>query len=75
MSYVLYNDKTKECPGEWVVRRHLTKQGETSVDLKPSARGRTRQECVDTLLRKHPFVGSMTYVAREDDSVVEGAFV
>lgn len=74
--YVLYNDQTADYPGEWVVRRQLAKAGEISRDAELSARGKTKEECVKNFLAK-PFVGSMTYLARDpsDDQVIEGTFV
>jgi hypothetical protein len=75
--YVVYNERTTDYPGEWVVRRQTVVDGEVIVDAELAARGPTKKECFGDLLLKHPHVGSMTYLARsaDDDPVIDGTFL
>ena len=76
--YVLYNDTTKDYPGEWVVRLHRVAAGVTAeLDPALTARGSTKEECLASLFEKHPEVGSMIYLHRleDDDPVIEGTFI
>ena len=75
--YVLYNDTTSDHPGEWVVRRQVVLEGEVRCDPDLCARGRSREECVDNLLRDHPHVGGLVYLGHSssDDKCIAGTFL
>ena len=75
--YVLYNDRTSDYPGEWVVRRQVAFEGEVRRDPDLLARGATQDECVNTLLADHPHIGGLVYLARSssDDPCIAGTFL
>ena len=76
--FVLYNDTTSDYPGEWVVRRQATHEGQIFKDSNLSARGKTRKECVAKLFKAFPTVfTSFVFIARspQDDPVIAGTWL
>jgi hypothetical protein len=74
--FTLYYDP-KDYPGEWVVRRHVVKNGEAVADSNLSARGATKEDCLRTLYVFHPETRFMTWLdrCRDDDPCIAGVLL
>lgn len=73
--YVLYNDTTSDYPGEWVVRRQVFgKAGKITIDKELSARGATKDKCIDALFEAHPETRDMVFF-KDDNPCIEGTFL
>lgn len=75
-AWVLY-ESPADFPGEWVVRRQTANGEAIFPDPELSARGTTREECVNALMATHPEVRALAWVPRHhtDDPVIAGSWI
>lgn len=74
--WVLYENPS-DYPGEWVVRRQVSRASEIRLDRELAARGATREACETALFERHPEVRRLAWLPRHstDDSVIVGTWM